>query len=372
LHSIELHNDVFLEGFDDWTKARIIGAFAAAYRNLRFRPAHHKNRKPPMAGSCRAAIDAVGETYRSFGHSPPASDGNKQGGLHFFLRRQLKGYGNLDPATKGQKAITPGILRALTKFNDCEEAITTHQLYRGAFFFAMRSCEYMETVGERRTKKLRLRNFRFFYRRREMPLSSSFLHLADSVTVRFEFQKSDVRDETITMHRTGDPLLCPVIAWTAVIRRILSYPGTSAESHINTFMRGGKLVLLASKIALVRLRAVVRSLGKDALGFDASEVGNHSLRSAAAMAMYLAGVPVYTIMLIGRWSSDAFLRYIRRQVQEFSSGVSRRMILAPDFFTIPDEVPPGPENPRTESGRGLNIGLSAQSRALRPAFALHY
>jgi hypothetical protein len=56
------------------------------------------------------------------------------------------------------------------------------------------------------------------------------------------------------------------------------------------------------------------------------------------MAMYLAGIPVYTIMLIGRWSSDAFLCYIRRQVQEFSAGVSKRMILSEDFFTIPESA----------------------------------
>eukprot|EP00978_Attheya_sp_CCMP212_P021308 scaffold62029_cov65-Attheya_sp.AAC.1 len=43
------------------------------------------------------------------------------------------------------------------------------------------------------------------------------------------------------------------------------------------------------------------------------DIGTHSIRSAAAMAMYLAGVPVFTIMLIGRWSRDAFLHYIRRQ-----------------------------------------------------------
>ena len=96
------------------------------------------------------------------------------------------------------------------------------------------------------------------------------------------------------------------------------------------------------------------------------------------MAMYLAGVPVDTIMLIGRWSSDAFLRYIRRQVQEFSAGVSRRMIMTPDFLTIPAEIQPGPEDPRTESdqhkfsGRGLQFGLSRHSHALQPAFALHY
>jgi hypothetical protein len=55
------------------------------------------------------------------------------------------------------------------------------------------------------------------------------------------------------------------------------------------------------------------------------------------MAMYLSGVPVFTIMLLGWWSSDAFLRYIRKQVQEFSSGVSSKMIQKEEFFTIPTD-----------------------------------
>jgi hypothetical protein len=64
------------------------------------------------------------------------------------------------------------------------------------------------------------------------------------------------------------------------------------------------------------------------------------------MAMYLAGVPVFTIMLIGCWSSDAFLRYIRRQVLQFSSGVAARMVSAQsqNFFTLPDFAPDMPRN----------------------------
>ncbi len=44
------------------------------------------------------------------------------------------------------------------------------------------------------------------------------------------------------------------------------------------------------------------------------DVEMHSIRSGAAMAMYLGECPVFMIMLIGCWSSDAFLRYIRKQV----------------------------------------------------------
>ena len=51
------------------------------------------------------------------------------------------------------------------------------------------------------------------------------------------------------------------------------------------------------------------------------------------MAMYLTQTPVYTIMLIGRWSSDAFLRYICTQVQDFARGVSQNMVCSEDFFT---------------------------------------
>jgi hypothetical protein len=70
-----------------------------------------------------------------------------------------------------------------------------------------------------------------------------------------------------------------------------------------------------------------------------------SARSGAAMAMYLAGVPVFTIMLLGRWSSDAFLRYIRKQVKEFSSGVSYLMINNGNFFTIQQSSHQDPRAP---------------------------
>jgi hypothetical protein len=61
------------------------------------------------------------------------------------------------------------------------------------------------------------------------------------------------------------------------------------------------------------------------------------------MAMYLARVPVFSIMLIGRsWSSIAFLKYIRKQVQEFSQGISSKMMDVQSFkhVQIPTETNP--------------------------------
>lgn len=77
------------------------------------------------------------------------------------------------------------------------------------------------------------------------------------------------------------------------------------------------------------------------------------------MAMYLAGVPVYTIMLLGRWSSDAFLHYIHKQVKEFSNGVSKKMLTHDKFFTIPfntngnSQSNNNSSNPSTDYHHGL-------------------
>jgi hypothetical protein len=50
---------------------------------------------------------------------------------------------------------------------------------------------------------------------------------------------------------------------------------------------------------LRQIRLAASAIGKDILGFSPSDLGLHSAPCGAAMAMYLAGVPVYTIMLLG-------------------------------------------------------------------------
>ena len=91
---------------------------------------------------------------------------------------------------------------------------------------------------------------------------------------------------------------------------------------VNTFFHNHVLTYITSADVKRSLRAAGDVLGPDRLGFCANEIRIHSLRCGAAMAMYLNDVPIFTIMLIRRWSSDAFLWYICRQVQQFSTGVS--------------------------------------------------
>ena len=97
-----------------------------------------------------------------------------------------------------------------------------------------------------------------------------------------------------------------------------------------------------------RIREVVKTFGKEDLGFDYTEIGTHSIRSSTAMQLFLNKYPTYQIMLLGRWCSDSFLKYIRRQVLKFSAGISESMVQK-DFYTVPDVEYVDPNDPRTRS-----------------------
>jgi hypothetical protein len=71
------------------------------------------------------------------------------------------------------------------------------------------------------------------------------------------------------------------------------------------------------------VRAAAAQYGKDRLGFPLKKLlGTHLLMLGAALAMFIAGVPVKTIQLIGRWKSNTFMRYTtsRMQVQYLCRG----------------------------------------------------
>jgi hypothetical protein len=228
--------------------------------------------------------------------------------------------------------------------SDADKALC--ELFIGAFFFAMRSCEYVKVSGYRKTKLLALRNIRFFKGRRLLDHTDRLLHLADCVSITFELQKKETKNDIITQHKSSDPTLCPVKIWAKIVRRISTYPSSTINTTVNTFSFSDKKIHLFTGTELLKcLRLAASSLRLDTLGFSSNEIGLHSARSGAAMAMYLAGVPIFTIMLLGRWSSEAFLHYIRKQVKEFSRGISDKMIQNKKISPFPQsqKMIPGPQ-----------------------------
>ena len=326
-----------MENLERWQRISLLSAFAQTMREALYSSGNHDTL---ASGTVRYSVDYVAQTIRDDHGYDPRID--IDGRTSSILLQQYKGYKVHDKQVIRQKAIPPRVLLELRKHTQNEESLAVYQLATGAWFFAMRSCEYSSTPAnsERKTKLLCIRNIAF--RRRGLLLKHSDPAISEAltVTITFESQKNNESFESITMHRTpaGDPL-CPVTIWANLVTRVLSYSGTGPDTPVNTFLFNGALRQVSSRTILLKLRAAVTIIGEELLGFSASEIGTHSIRSGAAMAMYLDNVPIFTIMLIGRWKSDAFLNYIRRQVEQFSHNVSTRMLSHIDWFTTPSFQP---------------------------------
>ena len=179
----------------------------------------------------------------------------------------------------------------------------------------------------------------------------------------------------MTQLDTDHPYLSPVRIWHAIVKKIRKYPGTNDNTLVSAVWRNGRIQHVTSEEMVVSLRAAVAAIGEEKFGFKCSEIGTHSLRSGAAMAMFLDNVPVYTIMMIGRWSSDAFLKYIRKQVEQFSHNVAKRMIKNIFYRHISDVEPrvshldPRQRNHPDNSETKRNVGGSLSWRKILPDFS---
>jgi hypothetical protein len=138
--------------------------------------------------------------------------------------------------------------------------------------------------------------------------------VADNVAITFKTQKNRCKFDTFTQWVTADNTLCPIKQWAALIQRICAYPGANDNTNISTVWHHGKAHHVTSKDITNALRDGITVFGSDKLRIAPCKIGMHSICSGAAMAMYLGGVPVFAIKIIGRWSSDSFMKGKTREM----------------------------------------------------------
>jgi hypothetical protein len=118
---------------------------------------------------------------------------------------QLRGYRSSNDPEKRLIAISGSVLREFYRLALSRMDMARYELFIGAFFFAMRSCEYLSVTGHRITKLLVVRNIRFFMGKRRVQYDDNNLHLSTSVSITFEEQKKGSKNDTIIHHHTNDP-----------------------------------------------------------------------------------------------------------------------------------------------------------------------
>lgn len=300
---------------------------------------NHKHKGNVVAGTVRKTIGKVAQAFR--GHDEPDPRLDKDYKTHTHLETIFSGMQSQDPQKKQQKALPPAVLLYIFDKGQTNPFLCiVANILIAALFFACRSCEYLKTSGERKTKLLTVENIVF---RRKTKVIKSYkeedLRKVTSVSITFTKQKNKSDFETITQHASHHPILCPVKRWAAVIGNLSPIPSFGPTTPVCTFVnKAGQEATLTCDQILKLLRWAVSEIGEDIIGFSAKEIGTHSIRSGGTMAMYLSGVPIITIMLIGRWRSDSFIKYIQKQILQFTSGVSEKMASISEFYTIPSNI----------------------------------
>ena len=326
--------DKFLDTFSTNARIYVLSAFAASVR----RNEHDKTSLTLLSGkTVRSTIHNVCSQFRTHLRCIPNLEADGRPSLH--IKRQIDGYFSNDPTPTHKKCLPPSVFRKLLSNTATPLSTAIGQLATGALFFGMRSCEYTKVVGSRKTDTSRVRDIRFFNNRREIIKSASLQQEEiTSVSISFSKRKNGDKEVCITMHRT-DSDLCPVKAWVLIVTRILSYAHTNLNTCVNYVEIDGLPRRIEAKEVMSVIRLTVSLIGSHELGFGPDSVGTHSIRSSFAMFLHLNKIPTEKIMLQGHWKSISFIDYIRPQVSEFSRDLSRIMIQANDFFTIPDELP---------------------------------
>jgi hypothetical protein len=288
------------------------------------------------------------------------------------IRALLRALDNQDPPPNRQKAITPKLLKAMFDLagaglpltQDTAMSVTTELAIAG-YFFAMRSCEFTTTPKPGRTKIIAISGIHFRDRKnRTIEHDSPALAQAHRVTITFVNQKNGMKNDRRTHQRTGDPIMCPVARLASLVQRIYrTIDPVLPTTTINAFQR----LSGATGITSAYLRSTMRNVctlggGTAVFGFAATEIGTRSIRSGAAMSLFLMNHSVAKIMILGRWSSDAFLVYLRPQVLEWTNNMSTDMLRNDSFFDATDSHRALASDPRTRTPRRFNGGNESRQQ----------
>lgn len=263
---------------------------------------------------------------------------NNAGKLDFRLTRQFRAYTREDPPPHRVKPIPVSLIRHVANQSVAGSpgAQAVADMIILAFFFLLRPGEY--TGSNNDDTPFRLQDVQLWIGTRRIDLylaPEAELAAATSVSLTFTTQKNGVRGEIVNHGCSGHPFLCPV---QVVIRRLRHLRANHAtpDTVLASFYEAGQHKLVQARDITATLKAAAQLLGPQ-YGYSPTDVSARSLRAGGAMALFNSDVDSDTIRLLGRWQSDAMLRYLHLQAQPAMQGFARRMLDGGDYAFHPHQ-----------------------------------
>jgi hypothetical protein len=313
---------------------------------LRYRQRGQKGRLV-RAGTVRDALSAVGKGFTDLDQPDPRLN-PQTGKLHPLLTDFCRSLERTDEPASRAYPVNVTILRKLPEALDRGHPIHgslqehTIQLTILAFFWLLRPAEYLHSPdsAESRSQAFRLQDATFtingrVYSAVDAPLhdekgellsADAFANAISTASLTFSDQKNAVKGEQIGQCPTADPLLCPCKALGRIAHHLLTHgakPSTPLYMFYNSHANHRKWSAVKPAFVMNALRHAAKAC-HSTTGIDPFLISARSLRPGGATALLCANVDKDAIMLLGRWKSDAMLRYLR--IQAMTPGLSQRML----------------------------------------------
>ena len=218
-------------------------------------------------------------------------NGNDDPSRRVLLQRVLKGINNISvskvkknlPITKRLLSEIVGIISFAT--STVYESVLIKACFLLAYHAALRAGEFCCSGSTKHTIKI-----------------ENVTLIRDSAETKISFKKDSFKHSKepalFILPPSGDVVNCPV---EALLRYLKVRPSTGGPLFVT---REGK-PLLRAKIAKILKACIVNC------GLEPEFYNTHSFRAGRASDLALSGVPKEVIKYTGRWSSNAFTKYVR-------------------------------------------------------------
>jgi hypothetical protein len=128
-----------------------------------------------------------------------------------------------------------------------------------------------------------------------------------------------------------------------VVRRVRyhrTHHSTGDAPLCRYYTPGGQTKHVMSAQVTTALRTALATMNHADTGIRASEVDARSLRAGGATALLCAGVDTNIIQLLGRWQSDAMIRYLHVSAAPVMRQYASRMLSAGTYSFTPGTAAP--------------------------------
>ena len=320
-------------------------AYLLVYALRRRRQASAQTGKPVRAGTVEDALLAVGQGIAALGCPDPRKEAPGSLRNHPLLTSFLRALSDQDDPQTRSHPINVTILRRVPDILDLH-----HRLHGSAnrcardlciigFYWLLRPAEYLATTSHGRSQAFRLADVAFIVGSTVTLATDPSCNDLDvsritRATLTFDDQKNAVRGEQISHAATAETLLCPCKALARLCQHLRNHNAPSSTPLCTYYDGAGQPRQASPSLITNALRHAAIDV-QHLTGIDPFLISARSLRPGGATALLCAGIDPDVIQLLGRWKSDAMLRYLRVAAHANTHNFAQRMLDAGAFTFAP-------------------------------------